>query len=297
MRTPPREIDAMRRAIALSAHGIATASPNPPVGCVILDHAGNLAGEGYHARKGGPHAEVNALTAAGDRASGGTAVVTLEPCNHHGRTPPCHQALLDAGVTRVVIAVIDPTSRGEGGAHKLRAAGIDVQVDVLEDEARLVLGPWLDALASQRPQVTWLYRLGPEGIRPLPDDLCDVADLQYGFDAVVNDDGGIEEGVPGTHGETVFSIPTLGEAAAPNAILSNLYDSGIRRLLLHGGTALAQPFLDRSCVDAVEAWFTHVPASGVTGVKADSDRFLPPGFRLDRIKTGDTAIVINAVRR
>jgi diaminohydroxyphosphoribosylaminopyrimidine deaminase/5-amino-6-(5-phosphoribosylamino)uracil reductase len=135
----------MRLAIALSAHGIATTSPNPPVGCVILDAAGEIVGTGYHQRKGEPHAEVNALSAAGSRAAGGTAVVTLEPCNHVGRTPACRQALLDALISRVIIAVRDPTSRGEGGAALLRAAGVDVEIGVLADEARLVLGPWLTA--------------------------------------------------------------------------------------------------------------------------------------------------------
>lgn len=131
----------MRQAIALSALGLGTTSPNPPVGCVLLDAEGDIAGQGYHRRKGEAHAEVNALAAAGKRASGGTAVVTLEPCNHHGVTPPCHQALIDAGISRVVIAVIDPTSRGVGGASRLQEAGLDVEVGCLADEATLVLDP------------------------------------------------------------------------------------------------------------------------------------------------------------
>jgi diaminohydroxyphosphoribosylaminopyrimidine deaminase / 5-amino-6-(5-phosphoribosylamino)uracil reductase len=137
------EADAMRRAIALSALGLGSTSPNPPVSCVILDAAGRRVGEGYHRRKGEPHAEAHALAAAGARAAGGTAVVTLEPCNHFGRTPPCHQDLIDAGIVRVLIAVIDPTSRGDGGAARLRDAGLDVEVGVLTDEAVVVLGPWL----------------------------------------------------------------------------------------------------------------------------------------------------------
>jgi diaminohydroxyphosphoribosylaminopyrimidine deaminase/5-amino-6-(5-phosphoribosylamino)uracil reductase len=137
----------MRLAIALSANGLGTTSPNPPVGCVILDPDGAVIGTGYHQRKGEPHAEVHALSAAGTRARGGTAIVTLEPCNHVGRTPACRQALIDAGIARAVIAIIDPTSRGVGGAAMLRAAGVDVEVGVLADEARLVLGPWLTAQA------------------------------------------------------------------------------------------------------------------------------------------------------
>jgi diaminohydroxyphosphoribosylaminopyrimidine deaminase/5-amino-6-(5-phosphoribosylamino)uracil reductase len=161
MTVTANEADAMRRAIALSALGLGSTSPNPPVGCVILDRAGRPVGEGFHRRKGEAHAEVNALDSAGDRARGGTAVVTLEPCNHHGRTPPCHRALLDAGIARVLVAVIDPTSRGQGGVTRLRDAGVDVEVGVLADEALLVLGPWMGALRSGRPHVLWAFEAGP----------------------------------------------------------------------------------------------------------------------------------------
>ena len=105
------EIEAMRLAIALSAHGLGTTSPNPPVGCVILNVRGQIVGTGYHHRKGEPHAEALALAAAGRRAAGGTAVVTLEPCNHVGRTPACRQALLDAGVTAIAYETVE-TSTG-----------------------------------------------------------------------------------------------------------------------------------------------------------------------------------------
>src|SRR6266699_5315174 len=123
----PAEIGGMRRAIALSAAGLGSTSPNPPVGCVLLDAGGQLAGEGYHERKGEAHAEAQALAAAGARARGGTAVVTLEPCNHHGRTPPCTDALRAAGVARVVYAVSDPNPVAAGGAGVLRAAGVVVE--------------------------------------------------------------------------------------------------------------------------------------------------------------------------
>jgi diaminohydroxyphosphoribosylaminopyrimidine deaminase / 5-amino-6-(5-phosphoribosylamino)uracil reductase len=150
----PTEVGAMRRAVALSALGLGTTSPNPPVGCVVLDPGGRIVGEGYHERKGEAHAEAQALAAAGELAAGATALVTLEPCNHHGRTPPCHQALIDSGVARVLVALLDPTSRGQGGAARLRDAGVDVEVGVLAAEAVLVLGPWLTALRDRRPRVT-----------------------------------------------------------------------------------------------------------------------------------------------
>ncbi|MBY8850293.1 bifunctional diaminohydroxyphosphoribosylaminopyrimidine deaminase/5-amino-6-(5-phosphoribosylamino)uracil reductase RibD [Saccharothrix sp. MB29] len=156
----------MHRAVVLSAFGLGTTSPNPPVGCVILDRHHRPVGEGHHVRKGEAHAEVHALRAAGEHARGGTAVVTLEPCNHHGRTPPCRQALLDAGIARVLIAVIDPTSREEGGAARLAAAGADVEIGLLADSARTVLRPWLHSLDTGRPHVTWLYELDPREARP-----------------------------------------------------------------------------------------------------------------------------------
>src|SRR5580704_5667116 len=147
----PAEIAAMRLAIAVSAAGLGTTSPNPPVGCVVIGADGQIVGEGFHERKGEPHAEAQALAAAGDLANGATAIVTLEPCNHQGRTPPCRQVLIDAGVRRVVIAIIDPTSRGEGGVVELRRAGVDVETGVLAGEARTVLGDWLAGLQNRRP--------------------------------------------------------------------------------------------------------------------------------------------------
>jgi diaminohydroxyphosphoribosylaminopyrimidine deaminase/5-amino-6-(5-phosphoribosylamino)uracil reductase len=129
------EDEAMRRAIALAARGLGTTSPNPVVGCILLDPDGEVVGEGFHAYAGGPHAEIVALAQAGERARGGTAVVTLEPCNHTGRTGPCSQALINAGVERVVIAVDDPTPVAAGGAVTMRAAGVQVETGVRRREA------------------------------------------------------------------------------------------------------------------------------------------------------------------
>src|SRR4051812_32958869 len=117
------EDEAMRRAVALAARGLGTTSPNPVVGCLLLDAAGEVVGEGFHAYAGGPHAEIVALAQAGERARGGTAVVSLEPCNHTGRTGPCSHALINAGITRVVIAVDDPTPAAAGGAATPRGSG------------------------------------------------------------------------------------------------------------------------------------------------------------------------------
>src|SRR5437899_7450474 len=121
----------MRRAVELAALGLGRTSPNPVVGCVVLDRSGAVVGEGFHERAGGPHAEVVALTQAGDRARGGTAVVTLEPCNHYGRTGPCSQALIAAGLSRVVYAVKEPMASSAGGAEALVQAGVAVEGGVL----------------------------------------------------------------------------------------------------------------------------------------------------------------------
>lgn len=145
---------AMARAVELASRGLGHTSPNPVVGCVVLDAAGRVAGEGFHARAGGPHAEVVALAAAGERARGGTAVVTLEPCSHTGRTGPCTEALLAADIARVVIAVPDPTGAG-GGGDLLRRNGIEVVEGVGREAAAHGNRAWLHAVGQGRPFVTW----------------------------------------------------------------------------------------------------------------------------------------------
>ena len=126
----------MRRALELAERGRGTTAPNPMVGCVLA-HGEEVVGEGWHERAGEPHAEHHALRVAGARARGASAYVSLEPCAHHGRTPPCTEALLHAGVARVVVAMIDPDPRVAGrGVERLRDAGIAVTLGLLEDEAR-----------------------------------------------------------------------------------------------------------------------------------------------------------------
>ena len=153
----------MARAVELAARGAGTVSPNPVVGCVVLDTGGEVVGEGWHERAGGPHAEVVALARAGGAARGGTAVVTLEPCAHTGRTPPCTGALLAAGVARVVFAVEDPTPVAAGGGAVLRAAGVDVLAGVGRGAAEGVNERWLTAVARGRPHTTWKYAATLDG--------------------------------------------------------------------------------------------------------------------------------------
>ncbi len=269
----------MRRAIALSAFGLGATSPNPPVGCVILDSDEQIVGEGYHERKGEAHAEAQALAAAGKRAAGGTAVVTLEPCNHHGRTPPCRQGLIDARVSRVVIALIDPTSRGEGGAAALQAHGIDVEIGVLANEAQLVLGTWGAALGTGRPVITWPYQLTGRGIEPLADDTADARLLRLNADAVLHEHGQVEEAVPGSHGAGILEINDAGSGTDAYAVVKRLYEGGVRSLLLQGGESVARPFLAAGLVDHVLVWLA---------ARRSSDRLreplpwplLPPGFTI-----------------
>nr|WP_174257332.1 bifunctional diaminohydroxyphosphoribosylaminopyrimidine deaminase/5-amino-6-(5-phosphoribosylamino)uracil reductase RibD [Phytoactinopolyspora alkaliphila] len=153
----------MRRAVELSARALDTTPPNPDVGCVILGPDGTVAGEGWHERPGGPHAEVVALRAAGSRARGGTALVTLEPCSHAGRTGPCTSALADAGIARVVYAVADPNPVAAGGAGVLRAHGVDVEAGLLADDAAAVNARWLTPFRTGRPFVTWKYAATLDG--------------------------------------------------------------------------------------------------------------------------------------
>ncbi|MER5276872.1 bifunctional diaminohydroxyphosphoribosylaminopyrimidine deaminase/5-amino-6-(5-phosphoribosylamino)uracil reductase RibD [Streptomyces sp. NPDC002809] len=154
---------AMRRAITLAARGLGSTSPNPVVGCVVLDATGHLVGEGFHQRAGGPHAEIHALRAAGAKARGGTAYVTLEPCNHTGRTGPCAQALVEAGIARVVYAVGDPNPQATGGADTLRAAGTKAEQGLLAEEAEAVNAAWLTSVRLGRPHVTWKYAATLDG--------------------------------------------------------------------------------------------------------------------------------------
>ncbi len=145
--------DAMERALELAARGLETTQPNPRVGCVIA-RDGRIVGEGWHARAGEAHAEVMALRAAGADAVGGTAYVTLEPCAHHGRTPPCVDALLQANVARVVFAVADPNPRVNGlGARLLREQGVQVESGLLAPEAQALNEGFFKRMRAGRPWV------------------------------------------------------------------------------------------------------------------------------------------------
>ncbi|GAB3559296.1 diaminohydroxyphosphoribosylaminopyrimidine deaminase/5-amino-6-(5-phosphoribosylamino)uracil reductase [Actinopolyspora lacussalsi] len=271
------ETRAMRHAIALSAWGHGTTSPNPPVGCVVLDGDGRLAGQGWHRRKGEPHAEAHALAQAGSAADGGTAVVTLEPCCHDGRTPPCHRALIEAGIVRVVIAVLDPTSRGRGGAVLLREAGVDVVEGLLVEEARLVLGPWLAALERQRPVLTWGCCLTREGSLT-----GDVTVLPGEIDTLVHDDTATPAVTEPLVPRPLSTLPN-----DPHQSLAALHHEGARAVGLVADSAAVRPYLDAGLIDHIEAHSPHETAHLPN---------LPDEYRLARISRLNDGLRLSLTR-
>ena len=186
----------MDRALALAALAEGHTSPNPLVGCVVLDANGQLVGEGYHRKAGEPHAEVMALRRAGERARGGTLYVTLEPCCHHGRTPPCTQAVLAAGLRRVVVALGDPDPRvAGGGITQLRAAGLEVISGVRQAEAAQQNRAFLHRIRTGRPWGLLKWAMSLDGRTALPNGASQwisspqargwVHQLRAGVDAVI----------------------------------------------------------------------------------------------------------------
>src|SRR5690349_18660037 len=145
----------MRHALTLAERAVGRVVPNPAVGCVIVSHSGHIVGRGWTQPGGRPHAETVALAQAGEAARGGTAYVTLEPCAHHGHTPPCAQALIAAGIGRVVAAVEDPDPRVNGkGFALLRGAGVDVMTGILEKDATELNAGFFLRIRDDRPLVT-----------------------------------------------------------------------------------------------------------------------------------------------
>ncbi|MGW1931154.1 bifunctional diaminohydroxyphosphoribosylaminopyrimidine deaminase/5-amino-6-(5-phosphoribosylamino)uracil reductase RibD [Streptomyces sp. NPDC001919] len=229
------DITAMRRAVELAARGLGATSPNPVVGCVITDAAGHVVGEGYHRRAGGPHAEVHALREAGALARGATAYVTLEPCNHTGRTGPCAQALIEAGISRVLYAVGDPNPQATGGADTLRAAGVEVRQGLLEAEAEAGNIAWLTSVRHGRPFVRWKYAATLDGRIAAadgtsrwissPESRADVHRLRADADAVVVGSGTARaddphlavRGVEGAVQPLRVVVDTEGTAVKPGA--------------------------------------------------------------------------------
>jgi diaminohydroxyphosphoribosylaminopyrimidine deaminase/5-amino-6-(5-phosphoribosylamino)uracil reductase len=257
----------------------------------VLAATGELVGAGATQPAGGPHAERVALAQAGARARGATVVVSLEPCAHTGRTPPCADALIDAGVARVVFAVADPNPVAAGGAERLRAAGIEVHVGVAADEAaRGALRPWLHAVESSRPFVTWKFAATLDGRVAAADGTArwissavsrqDAHRLRAIVDAIVVGSGTAladdpqltvrdADDVLASHQplrvvlDRRHRVPQYArvfddaaetmilDTAVPRFALKALHDRGVRHVLLEGGPTLAGSFVEAQCVDEV----------------------------------------------
>jgi diaminohydroxyphosphoribosylaminopyrimidine deaminase/5-amino-6-(5-phosphoribosylamino)uracil reductase len=285
----PVEVRAMTRARELGESVLGMTSPNPAVGAVILDAGGTPVGEGATGAPGGPHAEVTALAQAGDRARGGTAVVTLEPCAHTGRTGPCADALIAAGVARVVVAVPEPTELAGGGVDRLRAAGVDVELGVQQAEAEAgALASWLTGVRDHRPYVIWKVAATLDGRVAAadgssrwitgPEARAAVHRLRATCDAVVVGSGTVltddpqltirdaegrdvqrqplrvvvdrRDRVPATARVHDAAAPTMVSSADdPAVLLAELFDRDVRRVLLEGGPTLAAAFLRAGLVD------------------------------------------------
>ena len=153
----------MLQAIELAKNGLGWVSPNPPVGCVVVSDDGRIVGEGWHQRYGEAHAEVNALEQAGPCAKGATAYVTLMPCNHHGKTPPCTVALINAGIKRVVVSVDDPDPVSGDGVATLTQAGVSVETGLLSDVTTKVMHGFIKYIKTGLPHITLKYAMTLDG--------------------------------------------------------------------------------------------------------------------------------------
>jgi len=289
MTTTAAETAAMRRALELAATPGVPLGPNPRVGCVLLDDDGRTVAEGYHRGAGTPHAEADALARAGDAARGTTAVVTLEPCRHTGRTGPCADRLVAAGVRRVVYAQTDPNPVAAGGGEALRAAGVEVEAGLLADEARALNRVWTFAVEHQRPFVTWKFATTLDGRSAAADGtsrwvsgraarldthrlraLCDV--MLVGTNTVEVDDPALtvrdEDDVPLPQqplrvvmgerdldpGRRIFSDEAESlhlRTRDPHAALKELFARDRQHVFLEGGPTLAAAFLTAGLVDEV----------------------------------------------
>jgi diaminohydroxyphosphoribosylaminopyrimidine deaminase / 5-amino-6-(5-phosphoribosylamino)uracil reductase len=291
------EVAAMRRALALAADPANPLGPNPRVGAVILDPHGDVIGEGAHRGRGTPHAEVAALQSA-DRARvrGSTAVVTLEPCDHTGRTGPCSVALIDAGVRRVVFAQADLTPVAAGGSERLRAAGIEVEGGILSAEAAALNRAWTFAQEHGRPYVTWKFATTLDGRSAAADGtsrwisgpasrldthreraICDA--ILVGTGTVLTDNPRLTvrdandvalprdaqpiRAVMGLR-DIPSSAAVLDDAAEtvflrtrePADALEQLYKLGLQHVWLEGGPTVAAAFVRAGMVDRIIAYVT-----------------------------------------
>jgi diaminohydroxyphosphoribosylaminopyrimidine deaminase/5-amino-6-(5-phosphoribosylamino)uracil reductase len=256
------------RALELAERGRGTTHPNPVVGAVVV-RDGDVVAEGWHERKGGPHAEIVALDAAGERARGATLYVTMEPCAHHGTTPPCTEAIIAAGVAKVVAGSLDPNPEARGGLKVLRAAGVEVE---LEDSfaARAQNEAWRTWVSARRPFVILKFALTVDGRVAVPgtrwisgeQSRRRVHELRAQVDAVAVGMRTVRADAPQLTARGVGAVRQprrLAFGSGPSDLemrngpldveLRALADEGVQSLLLEGGPTLAASFLQDRLVD------------------------------------------------
>ncbi|MGM7678431.1 bifunctional diaminohydroxyphosphoribosylaminopyrimidine deaminase/5-amino-6-(5-phosphoribosylamino)uracil reductase RibD [Microbacterium sp. A94] len=289
---------AMTRALELAALG--PRGINPQVGAVILSPAGDIIAEGRHRGAGTPHAEVDALSQLPPGAArGATAVVTLEPCNHTGRTGPCALALIEAGISRVVYALDDPGATSGGGADRLRDAGVDVDSGEQRDAARAVISDWLTAQRAGRPHITVKWAQSLDGRAAAtdgtsqwitgPDARADVHRRRAEADAIVVGTGTVladDPALTARDGDTLYAhqpIPVvIGSRATPpdaavhrhphdplffstrdlHVVVRDLHARGIQSVFIEGGPTLASAFIAAGLADRVLAYIAPVLLGG-----------------------------------
>ncbi|PVG83064.1 bifunctional diaminohydroxyphosphoribosylaminopyrimidine deaminase/5-amino-6-(5-phosphoribosylamino)uracil reductase RibD [Nocardioides gansuensis] len=297
----------MRRALQLAATPGVPHGPNPRVGCVLLADDGTEVAEGFHRGAGTPHAEAAALAEAGESARGTTAVVTLEPCNHTGRTGPCAEALIAAGIRRVVHAASDQSSVATGGADRLRAAGIEVEGGLMADDARALNRAWTFAVEHGRPYVTWKFATTLDGRSAAADGTsrwvssraarldthrlraeCDT--MLVGANTVVVDDpeltvrDEVDEPVARQPLRAVMGLRDLPadrrvlndraetvqlRTRDPREALELLHQRGRQHVFLEGGPTLAAAFLEAGLVDEVVCYVAPMLLGAGTSAVAD----------------------------
>ncbi len=328
------ETAAMRRALDAARAPAHRISPNPRVGCALLGADGIELAVGHHRGPGTAHAEVDALRRLDGSARAATAVVTLEPCDHTGRTAPCTQALIESGVERVVFAIDDPDPVAGGGAQRLRAAGVQVESGLLAGQAAALNARWLTAVTRRRPYVTWKLAASLDGRSAAADGSSrwitgatarrDVHRLRAGADAVVvgtgtaladdprltvRDDADEDlprerqplrvvvgrTGLPATSRLLDETAPTL---QLPTRdlfqALSDLYDRDVREVWLEGGPRLAGAFCADGLVDEVVAYVAPVLLGA--GPAALADAGVATIAEALRLDVSDVAVLDGDVR-
>src|SRR4051794_9677939 len=318
---------AMRRALELARTPGVPLGPNPRVGCVLLDPDGAEIAEGYHRGAGSAHAEAAALAEAGADARGATAVVTLEPCNHTGRTGPCAQAMIEAGVARVVFAQPDPNPIASGGEATLRAAGVDVEYGLMEHDARALNRAWTFGMEHHRPFVTWKFAATLDGRSAAADGTSrwvtsraarvDAHRLRAQCDVVLVGTGTVEVDDPELTVRDEYDEPlahqpvraVMGlrgldprrrvlndraetirlETRDPREALDRLHGLERRHVFLEGGPALAAAFVREGLVDEVVAYVA--PALLGNGTNAVGELGITTIDDTLRLRITDTAMV------